>query len=367
MSSYQIIVNEAIVVSDNKTNVSANIIPITYTTLTQTKKAELVDGSIDQFSIENLITNKGQLPYTQVFVKQVVTRDDPKDDTFLRVAQVSDLTTLPRGRAAALLASSAETLTYLDDIATLAYDTLDTAVTAQTTIRDRVNLLVSDWITYNTQFQAYPTAETILLPIAVESAVDELIAAYTAAKQDRVNKFKLYTDLQELLEQLQEKLTAVSDRLSALQPLVNSATVSADSLVNAQTALDVLITAITTLGTAGGTYLTAKYSADAADAVFTAALNAAIVSRDNAINSSNLLDSAVANNYNYSSNISSFYDAQYAEKQSVQAELNNTATLLVTASRNYDDALVLEAMALAALKAVCPDFDETTVVVAPGN
>jgi len=156
----------------------------------------LDEQSVQRFKIESSIDEVlpgdlpiyGPAPYTSnVFVHQIVAPTDPKQDTFLRVANVADLTTLPQGRESAL--SSGKTI-YLSANFVVIYDDIATANQAKLLIQQRVDNLIADWHAYNEQF-LYPlnaptpegppyTYSDITLPLTT-SIVSERQDAYNAA------------------------------------------------------------------------------------------------------------------------------------------------------------------------------------------
>lgn len=143
--------------------------PAIVTTLGQRCTVFLDDKGVQRFKIESSIDAVlagdlpiyGVSPYTSnVFVHKVVAPLDPKSDTFLRVANIVDLTTLPLGRETAVGLSQSF---YLTTFFTVIYDDIATASTAKRAIQQRVDNLIADWHTWNEQF-LYPLNHTPTLP-----------------------------------------------------------------------------------------------------------------------------------------------------------------------------------------------------------
>lgn len=143
----------------------------------------LDENSIQRFKIESSIdtVEPGDLPNANVFVHKIISSTDPKQDTFLRVANVADLTTLAQGRETAVGLS--QTL-YLSTAFTVTYDDIATATQAKPLIQQRVDNLIADWHNYNEQFLAPvsipPNYSQIPMPLTT-SEEDERKAAYTTA------------------------------------------------------------------------------------------------------------------------------------------------------------------------------------------
>jgi hypothetical protein len=124
----------------------------------------------------------GAAPYTSyIFVHKIVEPTDAKADTFLRVGNVADLTTIAIGRE---LAVGLGQSLYLAIEFTVIYDDIATASQAKTLIQQRVDNLIADWHKYNEEFLAPlttpPDLSTIPFPLT-QSEEDERKAAYDEA------------------------------------------------------------------------------------------------------------------------------------------------------------------------------------------
>ena len=154
----------------------------TQTTLHQNCAAYWNASGATRFKIESTVTyvKPGDLPSASIFVYSLGTADDPKTDTFLRVGTVQDITELPLGRERAIREGST---TYLSTGFFIEYSDVATAVTAKQLIQSRVDQLISDWITYTTQFVV---PDNIYFPLYDASLVASLRTAYKDAKAARV-------------------------------------------------------------------------------------------------------------------------------------------------------------------------------------
>lgn len=160
------------------------------TTLGQRCTVFLDAGGVQRFKIDSSIDSVlagdlpvfGPSPFTSnIFVHKILNPADPKADTFLRVGNVADLTTLDRGRETAVgLGHSL----YLSTEFSVTYDDIATASTAKLLIQQRVDNLIADWHTYNEKFLApltvAPDYSVIDMPLTA-GIVSERLAAYTTA------------------------------------------------------------------------------------------------------------------------------------------------------------------------------------------
>ena len=123
-----------------------------------------IEAQVDQ-------VDTGDLPFSEIFVHTIVDFTDPKADTFKRVANITDLNGVTRGRDAA---NSAGQTDYLRSSVTLEYDSVLVATEVKNTLLARVDTLITEWITYNTKFLAptgsdFPLEDTSITVAAVET------------------------------------------------------------------------------------------------------------------------------------------------------------------------------------------------------
>lgn len=172
------------------------------------------DGTL-RYIVSAVLTSAGTvLPYREVFVIAINDPLNPKSDTlariatphdfrvdgmatyvrldtsdlrqiagdpYVRVANLDELTTMPRDRVAAVRRGAAE---YLTANVLLEYDALTTADAAEKALRQRVSKLVAD---YQTFYGTFRTASpvTYLLPVPDPSVEAALVAEFTARRADR--------------------------------------------------------------------------------------------------------------------------------------------------------------------------------------
>lgn len=327
-------------------------------TLRQERHSEYVDGTQELFVITNTMINASipaQLPHLFVFVLKIVTRDDPKDDTLARVARISDLTTLPKGRDEGLASASGSGIEYLATSARITYATLTEAQNAKTTIKDRVNQLINDWIDYQASFSAPdPTPEDIVLPTVDASQKAALIAAYRAAKQDRYNKQLVASDADDTLTRAQAAYTVADNAVTSAQTFLTSAT-------KINTEMTTVTAAFSTLQNAGTVFLGAAGCAPTPDkTTFQNALN--VGAAQVTANSGYLADTA-----GLVGSLTSYINGTLIPaRTAAQATLTTAQSDQITRAQELASAQATETAALDAVLAICPDFDSTSVCQVPG-
>lgn len=162
----------------------------TYTTLHQDSTTVFDALGAAKFRIVSSITyvKPGDLPLapgatlSEIFVHSIVDPTDPKQDKFLRVANIHDLTTIVRGRDNALLASQSM---YLALSFTVEFNDVTTAAAAKLVVQTRVDELIADWIKYTTEF-IVPT--DFPMPAPEATLVVAAKAAYKTATTNRATK-----------------------------------------------------------------------------------------------------------------------------------------------------------------------------------
>ena len=160
-----------------------------FTVSQQTRQARTSSGAL-QYEILAEVTDAGDLPDKNLFVMTVVDREDPKTDTFARVATIADLGPVPPTGdglsadrpTALLLIPEPDTAYYRTNLATFIYTDLATAVAAQDVLKSRLDELVTDWQTYLGQF----VADGILHAVDVTDHPRYQQDAYTALVQSYV-------------------------------------------------------------------------------------------------------------------------------------------------------------------------------------
>ncbi len=316
------------------------------TIVRQERHVEYVGPNTQKFVITSSLAwgDIGSFPHPFVFVYTINDRFDPKADTFARITTLADLTTLPKGRDAALAASTGVGVEYLTTAATVSYADLATAVTAEKAFKDRLSQLVSDWTTYSGTFVATPTAEAVTLPLVSATTKAALIAAYRTAKQNRYS-------LQVAAQAAQDAQTAAQAKHDELAADVTTLQTQSAALAAAHSALSNARVDLAALEAATSAFVgtTSEDKTAILAALATAAADEATIAQR--ISEAN--DAANA--------ASSALSAKQSALATSTTALTTAVTAYTVAQQQLADAQTTETAALNAVLAVCPDFDSTTI------
>lgn len=186
------------------------------TTLAQDCTNVTLSNGERRFQLKGALTylKPGDLPGTEIFVHEVQADNDPKADRFLRVANVVDLTRLPRGRESALRLGSP---VYLSSALLLQYEDIAVAIQAKKLLTVRVDQLISDWLRYRTEFI---TPSQVTLPQADANALTQARLAYAAARALRLEAEAKLVSARSAAAAAQAALESVLSRLAALRSLL---------------------------------------------------------------------------------------------------------------------------------------------------
>lgn len=147
----------------------------------------LPDGS-STYQIDAEVTVKGDLPHPNIFVYQILDPLDTTRDTFVRVGTPYDLENVPLTRVAAIAASQEY---FLSQTLQRRYSDLNTAVQAKDAVRSRIDNCVQAWRTYSTDFSG---TETFYHPTAEETYEQQLKDDYEVARDARIDAEEVVTD-----------------------------------------------------------------------------------------------------------------------------------------------------------------------------
>jgi hypothetical protein len=138
-----------------------------------------VVAGVPQYKIQNYMNDGGPLPDPCVFVMEVVDPLDATKDTLTRVAQVADYFAYPSLRTSAVYNTVGF---YRSPGVTTSYADLSLATDAAQAYRDRVNQLVSDWMTYEYKFKHTAPGAAYDMPTADLSGIAQLVGAWQTAQ-----------------------------------------------------------------------------------------------------------------------------------------------------------------------------------------
>lgn len=198
----------------------------------------LANGAI-KYEITTRITDAGDLPFKDLFVLKINDPGDAKDDVlarvatpfdvrqtdsaspkyikvstadlitiapdvFARIANVDEITGLPRDRTVAVRNGRSE---YLTSVMTVEYDTLTTASAAYKQILARLSSLVEEWRSLFTPFATNPS-QSYELPAPGSSLEAERTASFTAARDARTSAEAARDAAQQALDACERDCTA---------------------------------------------------------------------------------------------------------------------------------------------------------------
>src|SRR3990172_4960098 len=138
----------------------------------------LFSDSQNSYQILANCTVAGALPDTGIFLLNIVTANDPKDDTLTRIVQVGDFDNYETSRSTALNSGD---LKWRSSMLTLVYTDIEEAEAAAKELSARINTLVE---TFDEFKEAFETAETGLLvtyPTFDPNLKDQYVNSYKAA------------------------------------------------------------------------------------------------------------------------------------------------------------------------------------------
>jgi hypothetical protein len=322
--------------------------------LEQERHVELVSGASQSFVITSRMisaTTPDEIPHLNVFVLAVSDTTDPKSDTLARVAMLADLSTLPIGRSAGIASPGPNGIEYLSAITTNSYSTLETATDAATAIADRVSALILDWETFRVDFNAPdPTPAIITVPKVDVSQKQALINAYGVAKQARYQAQIDKTDADDALTRAQADYTYKSGLVTTIAGMITEASQTQGNLTNVVAQFGTLLAASNafyapnTGATGAGTFLAAITVATSQQTAMPGFLTIA----------SQLL-----------TDLTNYQTARVADAATAATALTAAQSDQITKAQALVSAQTTESAALAAVLAVCPDFDKHSLPFVP--
>lgn len=175
------------------------------TVVNQERTALHVDG-VPMFRITAVCTDAGDLPDTGLFLYQIVDPDDGGLDVFTRIVEIADFSSTDgysNNRTTAVLAGDTYWRSY---VLTKDYDSVTVADAAVTALFDRINQLVNDYHTYNTDFETAPGGEDTNFPTSDPTELEARVTTYNTA----------YTTYETALTDKDTASTALTDAQTAL-------------------------------------------------------------------------------------------------------------------------------------------------------
>jgi len=341
----------------------------------------LPDGS-SIYQIDATVTDKGELPHANLFVVQIVDELDTTRDAFVRVGNPYDLENIYRTRVEALANGQ---VYYLTATMYWRYTDLSLAVQAKDAVRSRIDNAVNAWYTYKTAFEG---TETVYHPTAEATYEQQLEDDYVAARDARIAADAAVVAADTALSSAQ---TTVADAVSLGAKYKESYDFTNQSygiywflyyaglgrtqvgipgiLGSCVTLLEDMKTTFGAIGLkpfdpvaatlAPYTYTSLTYHAYLDEWLHELqALNNAVLAFRSIEPNGPLLETSF-------SNFSGTAEGNYASQQGVIATANVAVAAAVTAKKEAEASLTsaqtAEDAALAAVRAVCSDFDPLSV------
>jgi hypothetical protein len=337
---------------------------MTDTTVVMTSTTIALPNGSSVYQIDAEVTVKGDLLYPNIFVFQILDPLDTTRDTFVRVGTPYDLENIPLTRVAAIAASQEY---FLSSTLQRRYSDLNTAVQAKDAVRSRIDNCVQAWQTYSTDFSG---TDTNYHPTAEATYEQQLKDDYVDARDARVAADEVVAAADIALVLAQD---AVDDAVAVSTIYRNDLTFTEQSYViywahyyAAENAFAVNMAArfaafkIQYTSLSGNPYKSSSGYGDSYDTWLgqLQIMEVALTDRTNVAGDGAALESAFGN---FHASIGGLYTTQ----QGVIATANVTVATAVTTKKEAEASLasaqLAEDAALAAVLAVCPDFDLASV------
>ena len=151
------------------------------TIVEQTRKQITLSTGARKYQIQTWVTDRGDLPYVEIFVHRIQDPAITELDTFVRVASPVDLDSLYTQRDDAIVAGEEY---FLSSGFEVRYDKLEDAVLAKEAVYSRIDTLCRDWIQYQADF--FGLAVDTEHPRVDPTFEEQLISDYTDAKLARI-------------------------------------------------------------------------------------------------------------------------------------------------------------------------------------
>lgn len=299
----------------------------------------------------------GTLPDTSIFLFEVVQDEDPKNDAFTRVVDPADFTDYGTNRDASI---TDNTRLYRAAQLILTYESITDANSARLELTARISAIVNAYDAYITAFLTIPEGQVVIYPTVDESEKTALIEQYELAAA-AVGDLETERDNENL----------------ACQALVREYEVAQERLVEAQSDYATLVGITGPLAAGLGVFssliplcaglvqqatsLIALSSASSGDKATHGAYMQALTAHFNSLSNAttSLVNNAQTPLLTLVGTLQSRVSELQAEVLSKQQEVNDCHLELATLQANVDAARTARDNALAAVRAVCPDYVPT--------
>lgn len=225
-------------------------------TVQQTRTALAgINGTV--FQILATVINAGTLPDNGFFLYQIGSNADPTTDTFARVCTLSDYGQPVTAAGYSLSrwnAIAAGQTYYRTPSMTIQFSDINTATAGQTSLNNNIDALVNAYEAFTTSFSTGLTPEDTYYPTSDPSILSGLITTWQTAQNNVATAQTSATTAASTLAQSQSNLTNAQNLLSVVTTIntnvVAPLAVAANTLLDNQDALETQITtALADLGT----------------------------------------------------------------------------------------------------------------------
>lgn len=343
-----------------------------YTLITQECIPVTLDDGM-KYQITTTVVDPGELPDVFLFVHDVIELSDPKQDMFVRVGNPYDLENVVVGREAALAAGLTR---YRTNMFVNRYTDIELAVQAKQAISQRIDTAVNTWYTYKAEFKEVPPLVPSDHPTTDEEYLQTLTDAYKAAMEARKAAEAAAAAAAEAVKDAEAAAAAAAQIVQIYETETTFCQTAYKTYWSGAPGLKSGLTALATgsnnffndivdwfnanTGTHGGHFPGTPPSDPAWTDCYTAlgVMQTTLTSWMSASSYVSLLDTALAN---FCAGAATGYSAAVNDKNNKDLDVANAQTAKEKADASVATAQANEDAALAAIKAVCPTFDPSSV------
>jgi len=306
------------------------------------------------YEIVATCTVKGTLPDSAIFLLQINTASDPKDDTLVRVVEIADTTLANTNRSAQIAAGNT---TWRSNTVLLRYNDIETANAAWQELSARINTLVEQVDTYLAEYSTLPEGQTIVYPrvdptieAQLKAEYESAAAAVTTAEAARDAEATDCTQLKKDITVLEDRLTEAQSDLATYTTIQAQLTVFLSTYQTVQPSLSSCVNTVRVINSTSTTPGSAKTDIEAQLTAQDAQL---VTFNNNNANTAALRSGPVSSAV---STLQARVASLTTQRNTAQTQYNQCVTRSATLQGAVDAARTARNAALAAVRAVCPDF-----------
>lgn len=333
-----------------------------------------IDDPVDglKYQITATCVTAGELPDCYLFVHDIVVPADAKQDAFVRVANPYDLENVVVGRAAAIAAGVTR---FRTNEVVLRYTDLELAVQAKAAVGSRIDTAILAYYTFKTDFESasppsidpHPTTDQELLQtltdaykatITAREAAEDAVVTATAAVTAAIAAAATAAQLVQIYAR--ETTFCQTGRVTYWASTTGVKAGATNLATASKTFFNDQVAWFNTNNPGGDVYPDSSHSSGIWLALclelqtMEAALSSWGISEPNVA----LLDSTLTS---FCSDASTGYASAVTAKAVADVAVATAQTAKQKADADLASAIAAEDAALAAIKAVCPTFDPSSV------